>query len=434
MPSIPRSTGATVAGAPAPMTAAGRMLERNRALSGKVVAAVVLVLIGMRIDITLGITVGYVVAAALTPIWARVIAGYRGALTLLIIGFSAVISGLWLTALSSGDHTISPSETIAITSALTGILVSVGFVLWARTVLPDTWIAIFFGIGLAGSVSPGSEGFLENPWRFGYSMAVTVLALAIARHRGRWLELIAALGLTAVSTLTDARSSFAILLLTVVLVAWQLRPTRPSRTKSGTRVVLALGALAVAVYNLGQEAIVAGYFGEATRERTIAQLDMSGSLILGGRPEMTATWALMQHQPWGFGTGTLLNTGDVLTAKTGMAAINYQPNNGYVEKFMFGNRIELHSIMGDLWSHFGIPGLILGVVILVLILRGVGVMVSANTASAVLLFLAVNTFWVLFFGPLYSASRMLILVLGLVLLPRAPDGARRGLAKQRALA
>jgi O-antigen ligase len=114
-----------------------------------------------------------------------------------------------------------------------------------------------------------------------------------------------------------------------------------------------------------------------------------------------------------------------------MASINYAPNNGYVENYMFGGNIELHSVVGDLWARFGIPGVLLAVVILFLVLRGVGAAVAANRASGILLFLAVNTVWVFFFGPLYTAVRLLILVLALTLIPKgsaAPKPARRRVA------
>lgn len=431
-----RPGSAAVPPATAHATAVAQVTDRAHSTTNKVVAALVLIAIAARVDIAMGITVGYVLAAGFAPVWLRVLSQYRGAWTLMIVGATAIGSGFWLTELSSGDHEVSLGEMVGLTAALGGILCSVGFVLWARTVLPDAWVAIWFGVGLFLSVSPVSADFRENPWRFGYSFAVTILLLGMARRKGRWLELAAALLLTAISLFGDGRSSFAILLLTVVLVAWQMRPARPSRTKSGTRVVLALGALGVVIYNLGQEAILAGYLGASTRERTVAQLEQSGSLILGGRPEATATIALLQHQPWGYGTGTLLNTDDILVAKTGMSAINYEPNNGYVEKFMFGDRVELHSVIGDLWVHFGIPGLVLGFVILTLVLRGVGVSVASNAASAVFLFLAVSTIWLLFFGPLYSASRVLILVLGLGLLRIKPAASAgdTGLARQPALA
>ncbi|WP_441724302.1 O-antigen ligase family protein [Glaciibacter sp. 2TAF33] len=401
--------------------AGSRRWTPSRRMSSKVLAALALALIAMRIDLSQGLSVGYAVAVILIPVWFPVIREYSGARTLFVVGFIALGSGLWLTEVAKSTHAVSLGQTASMTVGLGGILCSVGVVLWARRIISDQWVAIWFGVGLLAGVTPSNELFYLNPWRFGYSFAITITVLALAQRSGqRWLELVAALGLTILSTLTDARSSFAILLLTVILVAWQLRPVRPTRTKSAVRVVVALGLLAVAVYNFGQAAILEGVFGEATRDRTLAQLDLSGSLILGGRPELLATLALMQRQPTGFGAGTLLNPADVLAAKSGMAAFQYDPNNGYVENFMFGNHVELHSIIGDLWVHFGIAGLVLAGVILFLLLRGIGVSVTSNTASAVLLFLAVTILWAMFFGPIYSNARALILLLGLAMIHLEP--------------
>jgi hypothetical protein len=404
-------------------------------LSTRIIAVIVLVLIGLRLDLPLGITVGYLAAAALIPLWLPTLGRYRGALTLMLSGFVAVGSGIWLSVLAAPTHVIVASELAGNSIGLVGLLCSCGFVLWTRSVLPDSWVALWFGLGLLGSVTTDNARFFDNPWRFGFSFAVTVVLLAIAHILDRrWFDLLAVLGLTVLSMITDARSSFAILLLTLILVAWQMRPTsrlRSLRMRSGAGVVVALGVLAVVVYNLGQAAIVAGLFGEATRARTVDQLNTAGSLILGGRPELAATASLMTHQPYGFGAGTLLNPTDLLAAKTGMASINYAPNNGYVENYMFGGNIELHSVVGDLWARFGIPGVLLAVVILFLVLRGVGAAVAANRASGILLFLAVNTVWVFFFGPLYTAVRLLILVLALTLIPKgsaAPKPARRRVA------
>ena len=41
-----------------------------------------------------------------------------------------------------------------------------------------------------------------------------------------------------------------------------------------------------------------------------------------------------------------------------MIDINYDPDNGYVNNFMFGNGIELHSGIGDLWAFMGPVGLV----------------------------------------------------------------------------
>lgn len=386
----------------------------------RIVAVAVVVLIAMRIELQFGFTVGYLAAAALAPLWFPALRQYRGARALLIAGLVALGSGLWLTEFARDTHEISPGIAAGWIVRLAGVLCSVGFVLWARRVIPDSWLALFFGLGLLAGGPATSELFQQNPWRFGYSFAVSIVVLALANLAGRrWLGFVAALGLSVVAMFTDARSSFAILLLTAVLLLWQLRPTRTKRGRSGARVVFALAALAVVVYNFGQAAIVAGYFGETTQQRTIEQLDASGSLILGGRPELAATLALMQDRPIGFGVGTLPNLGDILTAKSGMAQIGYEPNNGYVERYMLGGHIELHSILGDLWAHFGIPGLALAGFMLFLILRGIGAAISARTASPVLIFLVVTAAWTFFFGPFYSAERLLILTLGLVMLPAA---------------
>ncbi|MFP3393593.1 hypothetical protein SB782_33000, partial [Brevibacillus sp. SIMBA_076] len=99
-------------------------------------------------------------------------------------------------------------------------------------------------------------------------------------------------------------SGFAILLLTGVLVVCQLRPTSNTKRASTARVLLGLLLVAGIAYNVGQSLIVDGALGEATQQRTIAQINTSGSLILGGRPELAATAALMQHYPFGFGSGS----------------------------------------------------------------------------------------------------------------------------------
>jgi hypothetical protein len=398
--------------------------------SSQLLAALVIVLIGLRIPLPQGLTIGYAAAAALIPVWLPTVRRFQGATTLLALGALCLVSGLWLNEVSRATHAVDMGETASATLSFFGILCSIGFVLWTRTVLPIQWIGIWFGIGLLGGVSASGTLFTSNPWRFGFSFGFTVLLLSIAMlTRRRWLELGVALALTAVATFTDARSSFALLFLTAILIAWQLRPARPSRTKSSVRVVVGITALAVVIYNLAEDAIIAGYFGEATRERTVAQLQQSGSLIVGGRPEMAATLALMERRPWGYGAGTLLNSDDILAAKSGMADINYDPNNGYVENYMFGGHIELHSIFGDLWAHFGIPGLLFAALTTVLLLRGLGMAVSTRSASAILIFLAVNTLWAMLFGPLYSASRMFIVGLALALLPtepRNPDGLSPG--------
>lgn len=387
------------------------------------IAAVALLAIGARVVLPQGLTVGTLVAVALLPSWWPALAGFRGARLFVGVGVLAVVSGLWLTEFSSQDHRVSQLLLVSNSLLVLGIVGAVGVVVWARTVMADHWVAAWFGVGLLFSIEPQSALFLSNPWKFGFSTGLTILALALAQRFGsRLVEVLVLLALAGASAVSDARSSFAILLLSVVLTAWQLRPGRRSRRSSALRFVAAITAIGLVVYNVGQTLLLDGYLGDAAQERSVDQIDTSGSLILGGRPEFAATIALMTNRPFGYGSGILPTLSDITVAKTGMAAIGYQPNNGYVEVYMFGDRFELHSVFGDLWAGFGIPGLLLVAVIVGLSISGLSSMIAANAASGVLIYLAVRGFWNLLFGPLYGSAMLLIPLVGLILLRTGAPG------------
>jgi hypothetical protein len=423
------TTGATAAdaGGQGPShRAAARLAEakRTRALT-TAVAVVVLVLLAMRIEIQSGLTVGYLLVAVLAPLWIPALKLFRGARLLLVVGLFAVGSGLWLTESFAATRETSLGQMIALSVGLLGILGGIGFVLWCRTVLSDAQVALWFGVGLLLGVTPTSELYLTNPWKFGYSFALTLIVLALARQTGRrWLEFIAVAGFTAIAAFTDARSSFAILLLTSVIVLWEMRPGRRTRAVSTAWLVLVVGVLTVVVYVIAQALILDGTLGEETQVRSDAQVQASGSLILGGRPEAAATAALMLHQPFGFGSGTVPSGEDILAAKSGLSRIGYDPDNNYVDIYMFGGQIELHSIVGDLWAWFGIPGLLFTGVLVAVVLRGVGAGIARGTASAIALYVVIKLFWALPFGPVYSSATLMILAVGIVAMRKttpAPD-------------
>ena len=164
-----------------PLSAA-RLAESQRTrLLASTVAATVLVLLAMRTEIQSGLTIGYLVAAVLAPLWIPALRLYRGARLLLVVGLLAVGSGLWLTQSFAATHDTSLSQMVSISVGLLGILCGIGCVLWARTVLSDAQVALWFGIGLLLGVTPTSELYLTNPWKFGYSFALTLIVLALAR-------------------------------------------------------------------------------------------------------------------------------------------------------------------------------------------------------------------------------------------------------------
>ncbi|MGH1550680.1 hypothetical protein ACRAWB_16450 [Leifsonia poae] len=340
----------------------------------------------------------------------------------MVLGGAAALNGYLLTALANGTGHVGYGLALQKTIVLVGTMLVIGVVLWARTLMPLWSVGLFYGIGVLLGVDP--HGLLAggNPWKFAFAVPVTVIALSIAMaRRSRGLELATLVVLSALSMVSDARSGLAVLVLTTVLVIWQMRPTSHTRRGSTVRVLLGLLLLSAVAYNVGQLLIVDGALGEATQQRTIAQINTSGSLILGGRPELAATASLMQHYPFGFGSGTYVDSSQLLVAKQGMQSINYDPNNGYVDNFMFGTGFELHSVFGDLWANHGVAGLALWIALLWYTLRGLGHSVAGRSARALPIYLAIATLWSLFFSPWYGSATLLIPVIGMTLLERARD-------------
>jgi hypothetical protein len=389
----------------------------------RVLAVVGIVLLAARITLPQSLTVGTLVACATIPVWYPVTRRYVGARWLLHLGLLSIPAGLLLTLLSSADHTISRTDAVTQIAVLLGVLTGFGFLLWARTVLGDRATATLFGFGLLLALAHPGPLYASNPWKFGFSVPVTITVLGLLHTSHKLAQLVALALLVGISAITDARSSFGILLLTGALLAWQLRPGQGSRRRTGVGALLGLAVLAVLIYNAGQTLILNGYLGAETRQRSLEQLDASGSLILGGRPEITATVALMRHHILGFGAGTLPSFSDITVAKTGMSAINYDPENGYVDHFMFGNGFSLHSMFGDLWADFGLVGLAFCIAMAVVLVLRVGQTTANGLASGLLLYLALRSLWNIAFSPFYSAVPVLMLTLALVLAER-PVAAR----------
>jgi hypothetical protein len=120
----------------------------------------------------------------------------------------------------------------------------------------------------------------------------------------------------------------------------------------------------------------------------------------------------------GYGVGVQANLDDILVAKSGMAALNYDPDNGYVENYMFGSEIKLHAVIADLWSNFGIPGVALGAWILGLSVWSIASAAARRVASGLAIYLTCVMLWNFAFGPIYSSMPIIVLALGMLLLPR----------------
>ncbi|WP_253868995.1 hypothetical protein [Promicromonospora umidemergens] len=378
-------------------------------------ALLCLVLTGMRHDVFFGLTTGLALAVVLLPLWAPWVRSSRWITWMTVLGGAAAAWSIWLTVWHSDSRVVSNVGLLESVFVVLGLVCGVGCALWARSRASVWVVGAVFGIGMLLGVNPSSEMYAESPWRFGFSLPVTIIVLAVAaRWRSRWVDVVAVLALAGVSAVSGGRSTSAILLLVALLVLWQSWGRPASSGLAALRTVILFGTLALGTYFSVQTAILEGALGESAQARTELQLATSGTLITGGRPEIGATAALMSASPGGFGGGSVPSMTDLLVAKSGMAALGYEPNNGYVENYMFGSGFELHSVIGDLWAWCGIPGLVLAAVLLVFLVARTAVLTTGRAASALLLFLGVKSVWNLLFAPLESALPILVLAVALM--------------------
>lgn len=378
-------------------------------------ALLCLVLTGMRFDLSFGLTAGLALTVVLLPLWVPWVRSSRWISWIVVLGVASAAGSVWLTLWHSDTRGVSTVGLLESVFGVLGLVCGIVCVLWARSRTSVGVVGAVFGIGLLLGINPAGGTFAENPWRFGFSLPVTVIVLAIVtRWRKRWIDVVAVLALAGVSALNGGRSTSAILLLVALLVVWQSWGRPASSKVAAVRTVILFGLLAFGTYLSVQAAILEGALGESAQLRTELQLSTSGTLITGGRPEIGATLALMAESPGGFGGGSVPSMTDVLVAKSGMAAIGYDPNNGYVENYMFGSGFEVHSVIGDLWAWCGIPGLALAIVLLVFLVTRTAVLTTGRAASALLLFLGVKSIWNLLFAPLESALTVLVLAVALM--------------------
>lgn len=393
----------------------------------RVAALATVLLLSSRPYIGQGVSVGDLAALAFAPLWLPVLKRYPGGRWLFGAGLLATVASVVLTLAAAGDHVVTQNNLVSNTVLITGSVVGVAVLLWAREVLPVWFLGAAWGIGMLVAVVTHQEvlgynrasGGEINPWKFALAVPVAILLLSLAdRTRRRWVEILVLVLLALASARFDSRSYFGEFAIAALLVLWQLLPA-PRKRVSPVRIVLVAGILTAAIYNVGTSLVLGGALGAETQARSLEQVQRAGSILVGGRPEMAATAALFLARPLGFGGGTIATFSDVDIAKAGMERINYDPDNGYVENFLFGEKFELHSMAGDLWAYAGLAGVLLVVVAVVLLLVVLARGMAARAASGLVLFLIVQSLWSLFFNPLYASAPVLVAALGLGLLRRA---------------
>lgn len=386
-------------------------------------ALAVVLLVAVRYRFSPDISLGFLISIALLPVTLHHLSRHRWALPIAVLAVLAAVSGVVITELRGETVPVSQPLQIVQTVRVLGLAVILACLLWARSVIGTRRLVLMFGVGsLISLVITGLN--MDNIWKFSFSVPVILIVLGLPwvwGHQGRqviWLAVLAA-----VSAIGDSRSLAAMLVIAMAITLFEHRGLEQQPRRAWTAITR-LGLFALAGYFVVQAAILEGMLGEAARDRTEMQIDRSGSAIIGGRPEMGAAIALIAARPLGYGSGALVTYDERNIGKAGMWSIGYDPDNGYVDSYMFGNGHEVHSLLGDVWLHFGIAGALLAMVVVVAVLRSAGHGMATAAISSVALFLAVRSVWDFAFSPFASAMLYLPFTLA-VLLPlreRPPDG------------
>lgn len=368
-----------------------------------------------RIRLPLDIPLGVAVCALLLPVTLRALRQYRFAPTIAVFAVLAIANGIVLTELTRGWAGTSTRMATANSILLLGVVVTAIALLWVRSLIGAQMMVLGFGVGVLLSVASRGINW-DNPWKFTFAVPCILIALSLPRVWGhRRAQIAVLLVLAAVSALQDSRSLTGML---VVVMALLFTQGTPGTSTSGRAALVATRVALVSVggYFLIQAALLDGALGEQAQARSVAQIERSGSLLTGGRPELGASIALLTARPWGYGSGVFPTGEQVQVAKQGMVALGYDPDNGYVNRYMFGNGFEVHSLTGDLWILFGVLGLAFAVVLALAVGASLVIRLASGTVSAVGAFLALRLMWDLAFSPIGSAALTLAVTLA-VLLP-----------------
>jgi hypothetical protein len=381
----------------------------------RVLAAATGLVVGVRFPVTLHLPT-LMFSLALLPLSVGTWGLFRGARLVSLTAFAAAASGVLLSVVTSShatDMSLLRTDTAQVLMLGTGFLA----LLWARSVVGARLVVLTYGVGtLATLVAGFAQVGADNPWKFGYALPAILILLSQKHvYQRPVVECGALLALAAMSVLNDSRSLAAMLIIAAA-VRFAVRPAR-TESRSSVRVAVGIGLISIGGFYLVQAMIAEGMLGEAAQARTQQQSELAGNVLLGGRPEAGAAVALVVRNPLGYGAGALPTPHDIQVAKEGMSSLNYDPDNGYVEHYMFGYGFEVHSLAGDLWIRYGLVGLVLAFGCVLLVSHGMVDALRHGAASGVMLFLAVRTIWDFAFSPFTTVMTTLMLALAVCLPP-----------------
>jgi hypothetical protein len=323
---------------------------------------------------------------------------------LLILLLVALVCGPVLTqlAITTPARAVNRASEIETLFATFAVCVTIPTVYWSvmRSGWARTLNVFALGMIVQGVLDPSAWG--GNAWKYVFAWPITALLLP---KRG-WVSesklygIALAFALVVVSILFHDRSFVGFLCGAVLIGVLASHVRRTSvRTRSIASVAVVC-LVTIVLYFGGSYAATHGLLGPSIQLTSQQQTTSGKGLLIGARPENGAALALFASRPMGFGPGVVPSVGDIDIAKSGLARLGSTTSGSFVNQYLFGGRLELHSVLWDLWVNFGLVGLVagayLGWLCVKLLFRSVS---TTRAVPIVLLALGFSAIWDVLFSP-----------------------------------
>jgi hypothetical protein len=371
-----------------------------------IAAGILAALMTVPSPLSVSLSIGAALSLALIPVtvptlW-RTTEG-RG----LVIALLALVPVGWLTAqpslLEDNGRAFSIQLFLYQAALPVGLFATVVGAYWC---VNELGLQRFLFLSLTGLLATASLTLdSANPWKYGLALPVSMLVILSFGRNRLLLGLVVTPLIVAVSIAADFRSWVAFVGIAMALVI--LAPagnTRPSASAFASRgIVTVAGVLAIGA--LVTQASTAGLLGETLARRTNRQLDAAGgNLILGGRPEWGAGFALWRENPFGIGIGVTPSSNDYWLAIRNMpfTTRGLQELSTVADNFRQG-LFDLHSTFMTFWCIYGIAGVGFCVLALYLLVKATvftsAVTLARPNVQAAVALLMLATAWDVLFSP-----------------------------------
>lgn len=391
----------------------------------KMVASILAVLIAVPSPISYSLSLGGAISLALSPVtipalWRNVRGRWFVITTLALVPIGWLVAQFSLSQETGREFSL---QLFLYEAAVpVGLLAIVSGAYWciAKLGLERFLFLSFAGLLMTAWFTQRPD----NPWKYGLALPISMLLILVVARNRPLLGLAATL-LISVSVATNFRTWIGVIGLAMLFEVF--RPRRfnvPSATKA-SRYALLISAVGLLTMISITQLSAAGMLGDYIQRRTTSQLAAgNGNLLLGGRPEWGAAFAILRESPLGVGVGITPSSDDYWLAIRNMPLSSGLQQISTVATSFHEGVVNFHSTFWNFWSHYGVAGVAFSILSLVFFVQATMVASAQLTRlnlRVVVTILMLSSTWDILFSPTRTAQLGIALATALHLLASRID-------------